>query len=364
MSPQRANLALQVKETGTPVEHVSAKDLDLQFYAFRDDLFGIYAYQSEPVIVDSATRDAFLNGSLADLETQAYGQGMEVQYAIISWNETAQADGYYITDLVVGAVVRVIRDYNTGPAYLIDAFKAVGWYNQMVSKMSMPWQSWLLLTPSSTRTDLMTWSWEAVSGAWIRRAPIGTTPPGPPSIDEIKSYFWVDGEGDRALGEFVRKMVNEGYQTTILGYKIDACYERSILLQSQIENYYLYKTHTRLTVDFVTNPIVPLSGAPMRLLPVGVWLAIAAAVIIISSALAAGVYEFLRGLTTTREETYGWVYNPNTGEWEWKLTGVKEEPPWWWSIVIPIVIVGTVAVIGVYVLPSAIKAYKETKRSE
>lgn len=364
MPPQRATLALQVKETGTPVEHVSARELNLQFYTFRDDIFGIYAYQSRPVTVDPATRDAFLNGSLADLQNRATERGMQVEYIIISWNETALAGGYYITDLVVGAVARVIRDYNTGPAYLIDAFKAVGWYNQMVSKLSMPWQSWLLLTPSSTRTDLMTWAWDAVSSQWAKSAPIGTPPPDPPSIEEIKSHFWTDGNGDGALGEFVRKMLEEGYTTTILGYKVDACYERGILMQSQLHNYYLYKTHTRLTVDFVTDPLVPLSGRPMRLLPTGVWVAIAAAILIISTAFAAGIYAFLVGLSTTRKETYGWEYNPNTGEWEWKVIETEEAPSSWWSIVIPVVVIGTVVVVGAYVLPSVIKAYKEIKRAK
>ncbi|GAI00322.1 unnamed protein product, partial [marine sediment metagenome] len=76
--------------------------------------------------VDAATRDAFVNGALEDLQTQAWGQGMEIQYILITWNETAEGGNYYITDLVVGVVAKVKRDFDTGPDYLINALKAIG----------------------------------------------------------------------------------------------------------------------------------------------------------------------------------------------------------------------------------------------
>ena len=351
------------KVWGTPVDFSQAREIALQMYTFRDDVFGIYAYQGAPVTVDSIVRDAFVNGNLADLVSQASGQGMAIQYVKISWNETMQGGRYYITDLVVGVVAKPTRDFNTGPAYLIDALKAVWWYDQLISKLYMPWKSWLLLTPTQTGT-YHSWTWEAVSGTWGKSAPLGQPIPEPPSIDEVKSHFINDGKVAEGLGEFAKKMLDEGYTVTLLGYRVQICYERSPHMQFGYYHYYQYRTHTRLSVDFTTQPEITELEV-VRLVPLFVWGAIAIAIIIIAAYLGASAYQFLNNMSTQTEtyEKWGWVQNPETGEWEYKITeqGTKTGPPEWWSYVIPIVVIGVAVVGAVLVIPPIVRAFRPEK---
>jgi len=350
----------QEKVWGTPVPVTQFREIGLQMYTFRDDFFGISAYQGAPVTVDSIVRDAFVNGNLADLVNQASGQGMAIQYVRISWNETMQGGKYYITDLVVGVVAKVARDFNTGPAYLIDALKAVWWYNQLISKMYMPWKSWLLLTPSQTGT-YHSWTWEAVSSTWFKSAPLQNPIPDPPAIEEVKSHFINDGHVSEGLGEFAKKMLDEGYTVTLLGYRTQICYERSPEIRVGYYHQYIYRTHTRLSVDFTTTPELAELGE-VRLIVPFVWLCIGIAILIIATALGVAVYEFLHNLSTQTEtyEKWGWVQNPETGEWEYKITekGEKTGPPEWWSYVIPIAVIGVAVVGAVLVIPPIISAFR------
>ena len=354
-------MTLQVKETGTTVDFANSREIDLQMYTFQNDVFGLYAYQSVPVTVDATTRNNFANGNLADLQNQANGQGMPIQYIRISWNETQQGSNFYITDLVVGVVSRVTRDFNTGPAYLLDALKAIWWFNQLISKVSMPWKAWLLLQPPNRTESFSRWNWDAVSATWYRSARIGQPIPDPPATSEVISRFISDGQVSVALGKFVQEIVDNGFQCTVLSYNVQVCYQRSpeIRQPGGYVHGYEYKTHTRLSVDFQTTSeaLVPFF-TPIVIIAI----AKAIALIIAATAIGAAIYFALQNLTTTEKsyEKWDWVRNPDTGGWEWKPveTGSEKGPPDWWGSVITIVGVVGVIAVAVLVIPRLIPPRK------
>jgi ribosomal protein S21 len=340
-------LGLMIKETGTPITFSQAKALDTQNFVFQNMTFGLYAYQGSPVTVDSATRNSFANGNLADITNQLVGQGMQPQYIRISWNETSSGNNYYITDLVVGLVIKVTGIVNTGPAYAIDALKKVGWFNQMVSKLTMPWQAWELIPEPATR-PLNRFDWDAVAN------PVEAS--STPSADDVRTHFIVDGQVDVALGKFVKKMVDNGYATTIKSYQVYVGFEQETKRNRQNHMVTYYRAHTRLSVDFTTTPSLGDSRTLFA------WIIVAIGVAVAAIITAVAVYNWLNNLSTQRTDTYGWVQNPDTGEWEWVVTGSQTSPPSWWSDVFIIVGVAIVGVAGLLLLPRLLPKKKQEER--
>ena len=357
-----------VKEAGTPVDFTNAREIGLKTWTFLDDVFGLYAYQGAPVTVDVATRDAFFNGALEDLQTQAAGQGMEIQYIRITWNETQQNGGYYITDLVVGVVTKVTRDYNTGPDYLRNSLKAVGWFNQMVSKMVMPWQSWLLLTPTQTEA-YNSWYWEAVSDSWKLEARLGDPIPDPPSIYEVKNV--VTPEANAALGTFTTKIIDEGFTPTILGRRVQVCYQIS---PEYVTRWFthgrVYRTHVRFSWDFKTDPEFTAEDAPLFVIT-GTF--IFGLILVIGGLIIVGVvaYTFFNNVTTEKSGYIQYAVlrdaegNPILDDEGNPITYIDEEgwqegPPNWWADVIPTVVLGGLAIAGLAIVaPSIIKSLRK-----
>lgn len=371
LAPQRRALTLRVKETGTPVDFSKARVLNLQAYMFRDDVFGIYAYQGAPITVDAAIRDSLLNGNLADLLNQAAGQGMQIQYIRISWNETAQAGKYYITDLVVGAVAKVTRDFNTGPAYLTDALKAVGWYNQMISKMYMPWQAWLLLiatrtTPYKTCQETSISDWKGVS------KPIGTPLPDLPTAETVKAQLLQEGKFSAALGEFAVKLLDKGYTITVLSYQVQVCFEKTVVRRSGYYWFYQYRLHVRFSWDFTSNPDFTVTESLRRLEPFTIT---AVFLLWVIGIIVAGAIAGIIAYNLTHKES-GYI------EWEVlrdaqgnpifdeegnpiivpKKQGWESGPPEWWSDILTYAVIGGLIIIGtVFVLPPIIKSFRGKK---
>lgn len=190
------------------------------------------------------------------------------------------------------------------------------------------------------------WVWEAQSKKYTLRE---LNPPTPPSEEEIISHFLEDGEVDRAIGEFVTEMLNQGYTITILDYGVDAHAEvlRRWSTGGYVDHYYAEcRTHTSLWVDFQSDPECFLVESPLTVLP-SVIFAIGVAIAVIIS--GAGVFYALQNLTTTKKtyEKWEWVQNPDTEEWEWKRVEKKtvQEPPTdlWVKLAI-------VAMIGIIVI--------------
>lgn len=370
-------MTLQVKETGTPVDFTKAREISMQMYTFQDDVFGIYAYQNAPVTVNSAVRDAFLNGNLDELLNQAAGQGMQIQYTRITWNETAQGNNYYITDLAVGVVAKATREWNTGPAYLIEALNAVSWFNQLISKVYMPWKAWLLLT-SLHDLSYYTWDWEAVSEEWSKFTNIWEPLPDLPSTLEVQSHFVNDGKIDEGLAKFLRGMIDGGYTTTLLGagYRTQVCYQRSQEIVAIYTHGYRYRTHTRLSVDFTTDPAIMASP----LAPI-----VAALIVKLIAIIVAGVvvYALLKDLftesTTVTDHFKQTFDNPTdqpvtytlpdgtkvtipphgTYTYEGTHTESTTGPPDWWGNVLTIIGVVGIIVVAVVVVPKLIPKRKE-----
>lgn len=194
------------------------------------------------------------------------------------------------------------------------------------------------------------WTWEAVSSTW--RITKSMTPPSPPSDEEIRLRFESDGKVAEAMGEFVQRMLDEGYEVTLLGYstEITKQFIRSGHTGGYIDHYWKeYKTHTKLIVEFRSNPECFLTASPL-VITAGAIYAIGKAIAIII--VAAGVWYALQNLTTTKKtyEKYGWVQNPDTGEWEWQvveeITETKPPTEAWIGIVI-IAIFLLIAIFGI-----------------
>jgi len=362
---------LQVKETGIPVDFTKGKVLNLQVRLFRGDVFGVYAYQESPIVVDATTRNVLLNGDLLDLQTQATGQGMEIQYIRISWNETQTTSGEYrITDFVVGVAAKVIRDFNTGPAYLIDALKAVDWFNQIVSKMVMPWKAWLLLT--ATRTIAYKTCQETSVSDWITVSVRKGTPiPDLPNAETVKAQILQEGHFNEGLGAFAIALLDEGYTITLLGYNLQVCFERTPPMGFGVWYWgYRYRLHVKFSWDFTSDPDFTISSSVTKLLPGFITAAfIFKIILIVGGLIVVGIvaynlthresgyiiWEVLRDAEGNPmfDENGDPIMVPAEQGWE---TG----PPDWWEDVIKTAVLGGVLIAGlVIVVPEIIKSLRE-----
>lgn len=363
---------MQVKETGTPVDFANAREIKLQKYTYQDDVFGIYAYQSEPVTIDATTRDIFANGSLADLQNQATGQGMPTQYIKISWNETQQGNNYYITDLVVGVVSKVTRNFNTGPAYLIDALKAVSWFKQFIAKVGMPWKAWLLLI-STRNTAYNNWGSESVSDWKSVAKPVTESLPDLPTSEETLAILRQEGKFDDALGQFAVQMLDKGYTVTLLGYNLSVCFEKTPTIRLPFIWGYRYKLHVRFTWDFTSNPDVSVEQSNRLFIwTIPIILAIVAAVtffavaVIVSYNLTHEESSYVK-YDVLRDSNGNPIYDSNGNPIIVPTEkGNSSGPPDWWSGVIQnVVIAGLVIggiILAVVVVPKLLPKRKEKER--
>ena len=357
-------MPLVVREAGTSVNFVTFKDVDLNKFIFQDEIFGVYAYQSYPVTVDAATRNAFANGNLADLQSVISANGMQPQYMRISWNEEVAGPNYYITDLVVGVLVKATSSIDITANRLTKVLSYVGWYKNLISKLVMPWQVYVIDLPTGIAQNFNRWSWDAVSATFQLSSLSGT--PSPPSVDETKNHFIYDKNGgnmvDSAIGEFARKMLDGGYQVTFLGYSVGIGYETVRIWQYRDRSYAEYKTHTRLSVDYTTNPEILSSKT---LVPQLIIQAAAAAIIILAGLIGTGIFFALNQMNTEEittehiEEYYD--ANGNLVRKVIDRTTQKTTTNWLQPVV---AIVGIVAVIVVaaVVLPRVLPERRREQR--
>ena len=370
-------MTLQTKETGTTVDFnkgIIIKDLNRLLY--RDEVVGIMAYQSAPVTIDSATRDACVNGNVSDLVTQAGGQGMTIRYAVISWNETSQANGYYITDFRIGVVAQMSRDYNVGTAYLVDALKAIPWLNQIMSKMSLPWQGWLLL--NFVRDNALPYKrlMEETQSQekWVGY-PVGTTPPALPDVSTIKAEIMAQGDFNTAFGKFTTELLSKGYSVTYPtnAYGMDICLYQSPIGMVPGNPYarsYYYVVHARFWWDYTTNPDYTADATLEPFTITAAFLLALAA--IIGAAICGGIVAY--NLTHTRTDYVEMDYvknadgspyiDPATGKPVFypKKTGSSEGPPDWWGKLIQNVAIVAVIIGGLITAAVVIPKLSSTRK--
>ena len=361
---------LQVKEYGNQVDFTQGQEIDLQSRLFLNDVFGIYATQGSPVTVDATTRDDLFNGELIDLQAQASSQGMEIQHIRISWNETQTPQGtYYITDFVVGVVAKVVRDFNTGPSYLIDALKAINWFNQIVSKMPISWKSWILLTVTKNE-PYKTCQEKFVSDLIFVTAPINEPLPVLPSAESVKNLMLQEGQFDAALGTFIIKMLDEGYVITIFGYRLQVCFEKNATFRSGAYFHtYSYKIHARFAWDFTSTPDFDIVEQPTALLPGIITAAFIFGLLkIVGVIIVASIIAY--NLTLTERSYIVWKVlrdaegNPIFDENGDPIMvpseeGTEKGPPDWWSDVLTTAVLGGLLIAGlVVVVPPVIKSLR------
>ena len=361
---------LQIKETGTPVDFTQGAELNLQNYLYMNDVFGVYTPQKSPITIDAATRNALVNGDLIDLQAQASAQGMEIQYLRISWNETQTDQGdYYITDFVVGVVAKVTRDFNTGPAYLIDALKKVEWLDQILSKISTEWKSWLLI--KATRSESYKTFQEVLVSDWeYLSSNIGTPLPSLPSATAVKNQILQEGAFDESLGAFVVKMLDEGYVITMFGYRVQVCFEKGEAYRSSTyTRTYKYRVHIRFAWDFVSTPDFDIVTGTTTFEPFTITTTFIFGLIALVGAIIIGTV-FTYNLTRTESGYIIWevlrdadgnpIFDENgdpilyPGEEGWE-TG----PPDWWKDVATTAVVGAIIIAGlVIIVPPVIKSLR------
>lgn len=350
---------IQRKETGTTVDFTNARDIDLQKYCFRGDVFGVYAYQGAPATIPATVRDAFLNGNLGDLQAQASGQGMPLDYILITWNEVQSGSDYSVTDLAVGVVSTPSSYINVGPAYLIDALKAVPWFRDMASRLSLPWKAWELISETRPSSDVPFYRFtvDGKGSSFFRSAPIANPIPDPPTEAELITEYQNTGRIEEALGEFAKKMLDGGYTVTFLGYRVEACLQRSPEIRIGTYHQFQYVAHARLAVEYKTNPELPTSTAGTRaLVPIIIWQALAIFIVILAIGLGSGSF-FAPFVTETQvQETITEYYDPVTGKIVRRVIDrdTRTGPADWWAWVTPIIALigaGAVAFIVLQLIP-------------
>ena len=325
------------KVSGSPTGMFNPRDEDLNHFFFPNESFGVRGIQQIALTVDQATKDAFTNGSVDDLVAIINANGMQVQYLRIYWNEYPNNE---IRDVDVGVVVKAIGSQDITAQRLLNVMSFVNWYKGLASKLSVSWAVYgMSFPPLAHPPDVQyTWLAEWKSGLYQFRSLSGVPPP--PPVSDVQSHFINDGQVDSALGGFVRDMLDKGYQITLSGYEVKVTFETVRVWQQQDNTWAEYRTHVQLTVQFTTTPeLATLMGAALM------WaIGRAIAIIILAILVGVSVYVALNNLTSTEKhyEKWGWVQNPDTGAWEWKIveTGTERAPPDWWGTVFIIVGLG------------------------
>lgn len=348
-------MVLQQKETGTTVDFSKAKEIkDFKKICYRNDRVGILTYQTIPVTINASVRDALLNGNIADIAGNTDAQGMQTNYAVISWNETAQNGGYYITDLRIGVVFVVTRDWNTGPSYCLTSLEAIPWLSPVLTIMGMTnygyWKAWELTNMSRAEPTYLHMVEELVSeNKWVGY-PIGNQPPPLPDAATIKSTIETQGDVQGALGKFITGLSDKGVATTILGngYGIDvALYQSPTGMPVPGNPYarsYYYQVHVRFWWECTTNPDIDIQASNVArqgiLIAIGVILALAIAVGVMI-AIPIMAYNL-----THQESSYTKKTTLPDGT-VIEESGSSSGPPDFWGWVLPVVaLVGAVTVAG------------------
>lgn len=243
---------------GTEVDFTNAIPLkNLNKISYPSDIIGVLSYQSAPVTVDASIRNACLNGDVTLVETQINGQGMSFKYGVVSWVENQNDGQFTLTDFRVGVVAQVVRSYNTGASYLIDCLKAVPWLNQIMLKLSLPWQGWQLATFSRDQALLYRRIYTEAEGEpqWVA-APIGETPPDLPDATAMKNDIMTYGDFNTALGKFTTDFTSKGFSVTYPpnGYGVDVCYYKSPVTTRGYYVQYYYIPYVRFWWDVSTVP--------------------------------------------------------------------------------------------------------------
>lgn len=333
----------QQKSIGAWVPFSNATEIkDLQRVSFVGDVVGLLAYQGTPITVAQTVRNTLFNGNINDVKTQIDGQGMTVRYGLISWNETLNNGQYLISDLRIGVVVDTVREYNTGPAYMIDALKAIPWLKQIMDMMSLPWKAWLLLTPINRGVVFHQFVEELYSDVHWITAPIGSPLPPLPTASSVKAVIESQADFQASLGKFTTEMLDRGTEVTVLGYGIDICFKKSnevpIPGNARGFNYIVY---TRFWWDCTTNPDIVLTETA------GTYFAWTLPVII-AIIVAVGALFALNVVAYNLTHSSSWYrkYDANGNLIE---EGGGEGPPDWWSFVVPLIALMGIGA-GVYLI--------------
>lgn len=185
-----------------------------------------------------------------------------------------------------------------------------------------------------------------------------------PSDEEITYHFINDGQLDVALGQWVRAMLDAGILVTLVDYEAVAWAETLESKQYRDWTIDTMRSWVRLTVWFRSDPETISVSSPIAILA---QLIIAIGVMILFILFGVGAFFALQNLTTKEEKyaKYAWVYNPNTGQNEWKVVeeGYSKGPPEWWGTVFTVVGVSAVIVVAAVVLPQVIGAIRPSKPS-
>jgi len=170
-------------------------------------------------------------------------------------------------------------------------------------------------------------------------------------LTDLLREEWRNSHVANAIGEFVQKMLDEGYVLTLDHYDVDLSlvHIRSGTVLGGGSWYHRYRSVPSVRLWFRTDPESITVESPIA---ISTSLIIAIAAFIIAIGVSAGLYNFLSGIGKSKEEyeKYGWTQNPDTGVWEWKLLekGSKEGYDWQWIVGVVVVLIVGLFIITKY----------------
>lgn len=310
-------------ETGTQISFTAGDKVALDVSALQEQHIGIVGTQRVAGNVDAATvamLNSFTQQNLADNAT-FIGQkaSCTINYMRLSWN----LNGSTVTDLVIGLVATIDKVPNNGQN-LINA---------------------VLFDPSPLKYLLDQIPQLAYDAYIIGTPPIGTyhyvisaTSEATQQVldSEIVREF---GSKENALAEFRNAFLanlqnatqqsfsEKGYTVNVVSAQILDIHwiEKSIYgtIYPSSALSVTYEVTLDSNVPFQNSPIAPLVLAAIILIIK--FLIVAAVAVTVSYLIIQMLKSMVTKTWTSKQTTYGWVLNPNTGEWEYLPISTKEE---------------------------------------
>lgn len=271
------------KEIGTQQPFVEWETITPTEYAVLGQL-GLYAYQPTPSTT-SINLDAL---DLNQIKAAIDKGNVTVAYMRVSWN----ISGSTVTDFVFGMVANLkhpctpLDVWNTLPSNLIQIFTDL--------KFTGTDFTWTLLGAKQA-ANTYTWTWEAYTPEYA------TVTGGAPTDASLKAGLEATGTIQTALDALVAKASEGGLAVTIRTYTIQLLkseYLRTVSGGYQGVDKDYYRTHLVLTVDFDTDK--PIMGSPIAF---AIIVAIAVAISVMALLTGIGIVLYLQGLSTYKSET-------------------------------------------------------------
>jgi hypothetical protein len=311
-------------ETGTEVTFTAADKVLLNTKALQGQTIGVVGNQYIAANVADNIATALNNFTMQNLTDIAAEISTflsnPVRYMKVSWNMGANN---LVTDFVIGCVVQIGNVPNNGAdlqnavhstplGYITDAFPSFGYAAYIIG--TPPVGTFHYKQTVTAKTD-----------NWL---------PLPTLLEEYGTEAAAIAELQNKFIANIKSATEQAYQQQGITVNVISATVTDIHLEKRLAVSGLLKgTECRLVVSFeiVLDSNIAFQKSPIAPLVLAALLVLAKiiAIAIVVGITAYLIVEWLKAMTThtyTSEQTqYGWVLNPNTGDWEWKATSTKTE---------------------------------------